>query len=371
MNDESGFNRFLRWETTTRDTIDFKKTYVDMTGDLIAGLLLSQIVYWHLPDKKGQSKLRVYKDGFYWIAKQRDDWWDEVRIRPKRFDRACDILVKKGIVVKAYYRFNGLRMMHLRIDHSVFMELWEQGVSPQSPDGEDRPDPTVNPLTETTTEITTKKIAEAAETPKTSDPPPIISVQHHHGLRAVRSTSTEEVVLEIHDQQDRYINCPACQTSTTEWPTTEAERRKPESLRCTGCGAFLIVHGYTSYSGKERTYKHPHLPEPGWRVEITMADESVRVMEGITDAQLKEFARYWERCPVLCMEKLLWLDEQEWSQWRSQSEKLGLVCSSVETSLRNKAGKESLEAELTEKEPDMPKMPEGWLDTEAEWMQDR
>jgi len=45
------FNEFLSWELTTRDTIDFKKIYVDIAGDLIAGLLLSQIIYWHLPSK--------------------------------------------------------------------------------------------------------------------------------------------------------------------------------------------------------------------------------------------------------------------------------------------------------------------------------
>ena len=42
-----------------QDTIDFKKCYVDLCDDLIGGLLLSQIVYWHLPSKEsGKTKLR-------------------------------------------------------------------------------------------------------------------------------------------------------------------------------------------------------------------------------------------------------------------------------------------------------------------------
>ena len=39
------FNDFLAWEKASRDSIDFKKIYVDVAGDLIAGLLLSQIIY--------------------------------------------------------------------------------------------------------------------------------------------------------------------------------------------------------------------------------------------------------------------------------------------------------------------------------------
>ncbi|GAJ09042.1 unnamed protein product, partial [marine sediment metagenome] len=77
------FNDFLAWEKASRDTIDFKKIYVDITGDLIAGLLLSQIIYWHLPNKDGETKLRVIKKNRPCIAKARHDWWDEARISVK------------------------------------------------------------------------------------------------------------------------------------------------------------------------------------------------------------------------------------------------------------------------------------------------
>ena len=42
------FDDFLKWEQSSRDTVDFKTVYVDMVGDLLAGLMLSQIVFWHL-----------------------------------------------------------------------------------------------------------------------------------------------------------------------------------------------------------------------------------------------------------------------------------------------------------------------------------
>ena len=171
----SDYPEYQAWETSTRDTIDFKKIYVDIAGDLVAGLLLSQIIYWELPDKNGRSKLRVAKDGEWWIAKRREDWWEEVRIKPKRFDRACTILVKKGIIAKTYGRFNGLRTMHIRIVAEVYIPLWKQALDDIShavpekgiasyPKGEDRssrsgktevPD-RVRPLTESTTETTTQ-----------------------------------------------------------------------------------------------------------------------------------------------------------------------------------------------------------------------
>jgi hypothetical protein len=114
---------FLSWERTTRDTIDFKKIYVDMAGgDLVAGLLLSQIVYWHLPGEHG-SKLRVRHGGHKWIAKADDDWYDEIRITGRQARRAAKILVKLGLVVKEVHRFNGTPTCHYRLVDG-FMDAW-------------------------------------------------------------------------------------------------------------------------------------------------------------------------------------------------------------------------------------------------------
>lgn len=113
---------FLLWEQASRDTVDFKKCYVDLADDLVAGLLLSQIVYWHLPSKEtGKTKLRVKHAGHLWIAKAREDWWDEIRITPKQFDRAIKILVKKGLVEKGTFKFNGNPTIHTRLIWDNFL----------------------------------------------------------------------------------------------------------------------------------------------------------------------------------------------------------------------------------------------------------
>ncbi|WJQ79833.1 hypothetical protein [Brevibacillus brevis] len=108
-------NEFLLWEQTTRDCIDVKKIYVDLADDLIAGILLSQIVYWFLPNKKGKTKLRVVKDGHLWLAKGREDWWDECRIKARQFDTAFKKLEQQGLVEKRTYKYNGDPTIHIRI----------------------------------------------------------------------------------------------------------------------------------------------------------------------------------------------------------------------------------------------------------------
>jgi hypothetical protein len=99
-------NSFLAWESRSRDTIEVKRCYVDVAGgDLIAGILLSQIIYWHLPDHEGQPRLRIERQGYKWLAKKRDDWWKECRITPKQFDTAIKLLESKNLIVTALYKY--------------------------------------------------------------------------------------------------------------------------------------------------------------------------------------------------------------------------------------------------------------------------
>ena len=124
------FDIFLQWEETTRDTIDFKTVYVDMADDLIAGLMLSQILYWHLPSSGGDgSKLRVERDGHRWLAKSRTDWWDECRLTPPQVDLALKKLRARGVIVTKVYKFAGAPTTHIRIVKDRFMELWEMIVN--------------------------------------------------------------------------------------------------------------------------------------------------------------------------------------------------------------------------------------------------
>ena len=159
------FDQFLLWEARSRDTIDFKTIYVDMADDLLAGLLLSQIVYWHLPNRDGKTKLRVRRDGCMWLSKADNEWYDEVRLTEKQARRARTVLVEKGLIECRTYKFAGSPKTHTRILRDAFLKAWEFQFAPQGesirPDGQDDTpqgaselDPQGATSTETTPETT-------------------------------------------------------------------------------------------------------------------------------------------------------------------------------------------------------------------------
>ena len=116
----------MRWEATTRDTIDFKTIYVDMAkGDLIAGLVLSTIIYWHLPAKDGTSRMPVIHEGKRWVAHQREEYYKLCRISPKQLDRALTILCA-DLCEKRTFKFHGDTTLHVRIRWENFLAEWRR-----------------------------------------------------------------------------------------------------------------------------------------------------------------------------------------------------------------------------------------------------
>ena len=114
---------FLLWEAASRDTIDLKRVYIDIAGDIVSGVLLSQILFWYLPDTKtGESKLTIEKEGHWWLARKREDWWEECRLSAKQFDRASTILEKRGILVLKNFRFNGSPIVHIWLNLDLVVQ---------------------------------------------------------------------------------------------------------------------------------------------------------------------------------------------------------------------------------------------------------
>ncbi len=130
------FNDFIVWERASRDTIDVKVCYLDLAGDVVAGLFLSQLVYWYLPNSKGQSKLRIYKDKEYWIAKTHNEWYEEIRLTQKQVRRSLEVLKSKGIVETRIYKYNGTPTTHIRIIKDTFLKKLKEVLGLSNP-----PDP--------------------------------------------------------------------------------------------------------------------------------------------------------------------------------------------------------------------------------------
>jgi hypothetical protein len=135
---EASVQDFLAWEKASRDTIDVKRCYIDLAGDLLTGVLLSQIIYWFLPGKR--DKLRVKREGKYWLAKGRKDWWNECRISAKQFDRSIKVLQKKGLVETRLFKFSGIPTLHVWLNLPALMEgvksILTKGKNPFLPKGE-------------------------------------------------------------------------------------------------------------------------------------------------------------------------------------------------------------------------------------------
>ncbi len=165
MNEEE----FYQWECASRDTIDVKRVYIDICEDLVAGILLSQIIYWFLPSQQG-SKLRVEKGGELWLAKSRTDWWEECRITPRQFDRAAAILQQLNLIDLRRFRFEGSPTVHIHLNIQQVItsvnSILTKRQNPTSPNVNFHFDETLKTIskvvTETTTETTTEIAAEDA-----------------------------------------------------------------------------------------------------------------------------------------------------------------------------------------------------------------
>ena len=93
----TAFQKFSALEAL--EYTQFKHMYVDICDDLVAGILLSKIVYWFSPSKKNHhSRCQAEYKGRKCLVKQRADWWDECRISVKQFDRVKLILEKLGFI---------------------------------------------------------------------------------------------------------------------------------------------------------------------------------------------------------------------------------------------------------------------------------
>ncbi|MCD0160885.1 hypothetical protein IHN63_06120 [Deinococcus sp. 6YEL10] len=123
------FQAYIAWERTTNDAIDFKKLYVDMAGDLKAGLMLSQIMYWRLPRKNrgdNDTRLTISHEGRRWLAKSDKAWWSEIRLTAKEAFGARRTLESLGIVTLKVKKYAGVPTVHLSINEDRFVELWKQ-----------------------------------------------------------------------------------------------------------------------------------------------------------------------------------------------------------------------------------------------------
>lgn len=85
-------------EVEQAGTVVIRQAYIQMAGDVVAGSLLSQIIYWCRRDKNGKSKLTWYEDGKFWLYKHRKEIAYECGITIAQYKRAIKVLREMNLV---------------------------------------------------------------------------------------------------------------------------------------------------------------------------------------------------------------------------------------------------------------------------------
>jgi hypothetical protein len=234
---------------------------MDKASDLVAGIMLSQIVYWHLPDREGRSRLRVERDGRQWIARARTEWWDECRISPREADKALQALRRRNLVETRLFRFDGAPTTHLSINQEAFIEAWtavaggppdwsdlpesEKSISPdpQNPfaaNGEIHLPESVKSITETTAETTTETTTTGAATPNDDVVVALLQALKDQGVtasvaeRIVRRHAPEHIRLHLDMLPYRSARDPAAtlvRAIEENWAPPGSWRRSAEERR--------------------------------------------------------------------------------------------------------------------------------------------
>lgn len=138
---------------------------VDIAGDLVAGVLLSQIAYWAGWDRQGESRLTIERGGHRWLAKAHAAWWDECRVTEDQARRSIATLRDRGLIETQVWKFNGTPMVHVRLVDEAVEEALSTWDDPEStwagtrmdsgnPADGPGPQPESSSLSETTAETT-------------------------------------------------------------------------------------------------------------------------------------------------------------------------------------------------------------------------
>lgn len=140
MNDHFSKNQIIAMEQSDRKYIRVKKIYVDMVNNLQAGMVLSEVFYWHLPNKvTGKSRLRTIPGvPDQWLACRRQSWWERSRLTPREFDRALEKLIAAKLLFKEHMDYKGQETLHVRINWPIFEQEYNRAIENQTPKAKKR-----------------------------------------------------------------------------------------------------------------------------------------------------------------------------------------------------------------------------------------
>jgi hypothetical protein len=181
--------------------VQLRPEYVRLAGDHATGTFLSQLVYWFAPDKNGQQKLQIQREGRYWLAKDYVEWDQECALSRKQVSRAVTVLRELGIIEVKLWKFNNAPTNHFWLDKVQLSKLLKSlnatdGSTPNATDG-DIPNAPVGYIPNATkgsiliTETTTETTAEITLAAGAASPPGTIEKQTGKGTVVIKGTAKE------------------------------------------------------------------------------------------------------------------------------------------------------------------------------------
>ena len=122
-------NTLKKWDEVQANRV----VCIVMARDFTAGYVLSRLIYWHSDDKEGRPRLRVQKEGFFWVARTYEEWFNECYLTHDEIVRVYCILEDMGLIETRVFKFNGDPTIHIRIIEDAFMAAWNEAVDNPPP----------------------------------------------------------------------------------------------------------------------------------------------------------------------------------------------------------------------------------------------
>ena len=194
---ETGMASKLRALVKISEQRLYSRAYVAICGDVLAGIVLGQIVYWFERLEENEKwGVRNKGDGRVWLAKSNVEFTEEIGLSRKQLDRVFAILEENQFVETRLWRFNGAPVRHVWLNEEavavalmVYGGLIDQpkvsgGSSPIAPNGQIHCAKGANPFVQNAqciTEITSETTAESTTSAKADPEASLLSLGENVG----------------------------------------------------------------------------------------------------------------------------------------------------------------------------------------------
>lgn len=117
------FDQLISAAGAEYDRINTPKIYIDLAGELAAGIALGQIYdVLTSEDSLVTATQRVERDGHIWLVRRREDWFEAARLKPRQVDRALRVLQERNLIKTKVARYLYDPVLHVRIIWPEFLE---------------------------------------------------------------------------------------------------------------------------------------------------------------------------------------------------------------------------------------------------------